>query len=261
MVGTSDLLRWAPLAVGVVGIGAVALCFSGNCCSSSKLKSKTPAHVTIHSYKDNLGAKKSLIAAKFGGVTIEIPESFKFGVDNKTPEYLKRFPMGEVPSADTSDGPLFESNAIARYVARKGNDEGLLGSSDIETSQVDQWIEWARSVEARQSGWVYSIVGYYPYVEAAWNMSKEGAKKYLNALNSHLQGKEYLVGNRITLADIIVVVTLERAFKVAYDPEFRRPYDNVIRWFDHCTSQPNFKPFFSDFKYCDQEGKPKAPQQ
>ena len=36
----------------------------------------------------------------------------------QTPEFLARFPTGKVPAMDTPNGPLFESFAIARYVAR-----------------------------------------------------------------------------------------------------------------------------------------------
>lgn len=37
------------------------------------------------------------------------------GTDNKTPEYLKKNPLGKVPVLDTPQGAIWESNAIARY--------------------------------------------------------------------------------------------------------------------------------------------------
>jgi len=36
-------------------------------------------------------------------------------VTTKTPEFLKMNPIGKVPVLETPDGPIFESNAIARY--------------------------------------------------------------------------------------------------------------------------------------------------
>jgi elongation factor 1-gamma len=36
----------------------------------------------------------------------------------KNEEHVKRHPLGKVPVLETAEGPLFESNAILRYVAR-----------------------------------------------------------------------------------------------------------------------------------------------
>ena len=40
---------------------------------------------------------------------------FTWAVTNKTPEFLKKNPNGEVPLMETPDGPIYESNAIAKY--------------------------------------------------------------------------------------------------------------------------------------------------
>ena len=37
------------------------------------------------------------------------------GVTNKTPEYMAKHPLGQVPLMETPDGPLFESNTLVRY--------------------------------------------------------------------------------------------------------------------------------------------------
>jgi elongation factor 1-gamma len=57
---------------------------------------------------------KAQIAGKFTGLEIEAP-AFQIGVDNKTPEFAAKFPLQKVPALETPEGPLFESNAIARY--------------------------------------------------------------------------------------------------------------------------------------------------
>jgi glutathione S-transferase len=45
-----------------------------------------------------------LIAAEFGGLKIDYPLDFKFGVDNKTPEFLQKNPNGQVPTLETPEG-------------------------------------------------------------------------------------------------------------------------------------------------------------
>lgn len=63
------------------------------------------------------------------GLEIEIPP-FTMGVDNKTPEFLAKFPLGKVPVFEGADGfYLSESVAIATYFAQSGPKAGqLLGT-------------------------------------------------------------------------------------------------------------------------------------
>lgn len=57
--------------------------------------------------------------------------------DLKKPEHLKRNPLGKVPVVETSEGFLFESNAILRYIARLNSDSQLYGKNSYENSLVD----------------------------------------------------------------------------------------------------------------------------
>lgn len=99
----------------------------------------------MHGTNTNKNCFKALIAAEYSGVHVELVKNFEMGVSNKTPEYLKMNPIGkvcskspnkdpyynnlllylsdgekwfmiiQVPVLETPDGPIFESNAIARY--------------------------------------------------------------------------------------------------------------------------------------------------
>ena len=42
-------------------------------------------------------------------------------------EYLTKNPLGKIPTLVTENGPLFESNAILRYIARLKPESGLYG--------------------------------------------------------------------------------------------------------------------------------------
>jgi len=86
----------------------------------------------MYTYPQNPRVWKSQIAAKYVGVTIDEP-AFELGKDNKTREFLAFVnPLGKVPALKTEDGSVWESNAIARYVARlDDNKSGLYGRSKI----------------------------------------------------------------------------------------------------------------------------------
>lgn len=50
---------------------------------------------TIYTYPNSDRANKALIAAKYAGIEVNVPP-FNMGVDNKTPEFLAKFPTGKV---------------------------------------------------------------------------------------------------------------------------------------------------------------------
>ncbi|GKC79225.1 glutathione S-transferase, partial [Tanacetum coccineum] len=67
-------------------------------------------------------------------------------------------PMGKVPVLETPEGSVFESNAIARYVARGSS---LFGSSAIEYGQIEQWIDFSSfELDGNLRGWVLPRLGY-----------------------------------------------------------------------------------------------------
>lgn len=96
---------------------------------------------TLFSDAGNFRAFKALIAAEYNKVSIAIPE-FKLNVDNRTPDYLKKSPMGKVPLLETSHGVISESNAIARYIARIRRDTELCGATLFASAQVDSWVDF-----------------------------------------------------------------------------------------------------------------------
>jgi len=59
-----------------------------------------------------------------------------------------------------------------------------------------------------------------------------------------------LVGERITLADIGVACTLLHLYQYVLDPTFRKPYQNVNRWFTTLVNQPQVKSVIGDFNLC-----------
>ena len=150
--------------------------------------------------------------------------------------------QGTVPVLETPQGSIFESNAIARYVARIRSDTGLCGSSFFESAQVDSWVDFcSHDLELPATLWFYPVLGLLPHHPAVSEKAKADLKKALEVLERHLEDKTYLVGHRVTLADVTVVSALVYPFKFVADPEFRAPFPNVMRWFTTCVNQPAFE--------------------
>ena len=179
----------------------------------------------------------ALIAAQYNEVYIHVPE-FAMGTENKSEEYMKMNPNGKVPVLKTPEGAIFESTAIARYVARIRRDTGLMGKSLIDEAHVDQWIDWATcELLPAVSPWLYTIFGYLPPNPKAVEQAKEATKKPLAILNAHLAEHTFLVGERITLADIVMACQLLYPMKFLFAPEYRAAYPSLMRWFNTCVNQ------------------------
>merc|ERR1711884_939569 len=204
---------------------------------------------TLYTYPDNFRAQKAPIAAKYSGAEVTVAKDFVFGETNKSPEFLKKFPLGKVPASEGSDGLLLtESNAIAYYVA---NDELRGGSEAAARAQVMQWMCWAdNEVLPAACNWVFPTLGIMQFNKTQTDRAKEDIKAALKTLNDHLLTRTFLVGERVTLADIAVACTMISLYKQVLDPAFRKPFGNVTRWFTTVVNQPNFKAVSGAVELC-----------
>ncbi|XP_020292019.1 elongation factor 1-gamma [Pseudomyrmex gracilis] len=204
---------------------------------------------TLYTYPQNFRAYKALIAAQYSGAQIKVADDFVFGETNKTEEFLKKFPLGKVPALETTDGHyITESNAIAYYVAN----EQLRGKTEIERALILQWLGFADSeILPASCAWVFPLIGIMPYNKQTIERAKEDIQKTLTTLNSHLLTRTYLVGERLTLADICVAMTLLHLYQYILEPELRKPYRNLNRWFQTVIYQPESISVIGAFKLAD----------
>ncbi|CAN8311799.1 unnamed protein product [Cochlearia groenlandica] len=214
----------------------------------------------LHTYKGNKGADKALIAAEYTGVKIHVPD-FEMGVSNKTPEFLKMNPMGKVPVLETPYGPIFESNAIARYVSHLNGENSLNGSSLIEYAHIEQWSDFSSlEIYGNVFMWLAPRNGYLPYTAHGEEAAVSALKRALDALNKHLTSNTYLVGNSVTLADIITVCNLNVGFATIMTKSFTSAFPHVERYFWTLVNQPTFKRVLGDVKQTEAVPPKKATQ-
>ncbi|KAH9329995.1 hypothetical protein KI387_002103, partial [Taxus chinensis] len=206
----------------------------------------------LHAREGNKNAAKALIAAEYVGVKINRPPKFEMGVTNKTPEFLKMNPIGKVPVLETPDGPIFESNAIARYVARLKGDNTLVGSSLIDYAHVEQCIDFSSlEIDINIMRWYFPRIGYGVYLLPAEEVTIAGLKRGLSALNTHLMTNTYLVGHYVTLADIVMTCNLHLGFVRCMTKDFTKDFPHVERYFWTMVYQPKFKKILGEVKQVD----------
>ncbi|XP_021729521.1 elongation factor 1-gamma 2-like [Chenopodium quinoa] len=205
--------------------------------------------LVLHTFLPNKNSFKALIAAEYSGVKVDVNKDFEMSVTNKSSEFLKWNPIGKVPVLETPDGPVFESNAIARYVTKLKADNPLFGSSLIENAHIEQWIDFASfEIDAHISRWLYPRLGFSVYLPPAEEFAIAALKRALEALSKHLASNTFLVGDSVTLADIIMTCNLFNGFSRIMTKSFTSEFPHVERYVWTMVNQPNFKKVLGEVK-------------
>jgi len=203
---------------------------------------------TLYTYPKNFRAYKALIAAKYSGATVKVAEDFQFGVTNKSDAYLAKFPCGSVPAFEAKTGEcLMEGNAIAFAVAN----ETLRGKTTMEQAQIVQWMSIADTcVLPSVTKWVFPVLGLMPFNKNTNEEAVQGVKSFMQCLDGYLSTRTYLVGESITLADIVLACTLLRLFENVWDKSCRDGAVHATRWFDTIVHQKEVVAVIGEFEYC-----------
>jgi len=203
---------------------------------------------TLYTYPGNYRAQKIQIAAAYSGADVKVDPNFEFGQTNASEDFLKKFPLGKVPAFEDSTGVcLSESNAIAYYVSN----DTLRGTNPVDQALILQYLEFAdNEVLPSACTWVYPTLGFKQYNKQDTEKAQTHLKKCLTLLNGFLETRTFLVGERVTLADITLACNMMMLYAQVLDPKFREPYENVNRWFTTCINQPNFQSVIGEFALC-----------
>jgi len=171
--------------------------------------------------------------ANAAGVSLELVP-LEMGKDNLTDSFRRNIsPLGNIPAAQLEDGSyLFESAAILRCILRYGAKAGknLYGSTIEETAKIDAFIDFAKNE--------LKMDLYYQTTSYGSGMSEESiAEKMANlhyalaSLETILETKTMIVGERITGADIVLGSLLHYVLgRMRQSSEFWK-YKNVVRYY------------------------------
>lgn len=196
-------------------------------------------------------AHKAFVAAKFNGMALD-SRLFDAVKESKTPAFFARNPTGKVPYLDTEFGCIAGSNAIAKYVAQCRRDSALCGKVFDDRGQIDTWLEFClHELEVPLMTWVYPLRGLLRDPPAnIKTLALADVKKALGELEARLKGSAFLLGDYVSLADIVLVCTLREGFERVFDEAIRRPYPNVCCWFERCCALPQFAAVLGKVQLC-----------
>jgi hypothetical protein len=109
-------------------------------------------------------------------------------------------------------------------------------------------------------GWFRPILGRDPYNKKNVDESQKAALKAVKTLEEHLLTHTYLVGERLTLADIFAAGIIARGFQYFFDKQWRAENPNVTRWYSTVWNLPSFSAVAGKLEFIDEAIKNVAPK-
>jgi glutathione S-transferase len=132
--------------------------------------------------------------------------------EHQRPEFLKINPAGKIPVLIDSDLVLTESVAIVLYLGEKYSDKGLLPAALRQRAQVNRWLLFA-ATELEQPLWRISRhTSLYPEEQRLPGdvmIAGREFKEMATVLEKHMLGREFVAGDRATVADFVLAYTLD----------------------------------------------------
>ncbi|XP_050349422.1 glutathione S-transferase 1-like isoform X3 [Nymphalis io] len=147
---------------------------------------------------------------------------------HKTPEFLKMNPQHTIPTMDDNGFILWESRAIMSYLVNAyGRDDSLYPRNPRQRALVDQRLNFDLGTLFKR----YMDL-YVPMLFKGEAYNDEAAEKLneaLDWLNIMLEGRTFVAGDNLTIADISIVVTLSNLEAFGFDYS---AHENVAKWFE-----------------------------
>ena len=128
-------------------------------------------------------------------------------------------PQAKIPAAIINGAPIFESAAICMQLCDLYPEKGLLPASGTkERGSAAQWISFAQSEIEAYLWHSLQATRLLPHLESnefPISFNNDMAKSGLQALSSHMDGVDYLLGEEFSVVDIIVGWTVNWAIKLS----------------------------------------------
>jgi glutathione S-transferase len=204
--------------------------------------SKEARMITLHANPYSPNSRKVHWALEEMGVPYTYKTVDLMKREQKTPEFLAMNPNGRVPVLDEDGFILYESNAILWYLGDK-HGHGVIVPEDVrERAHIDQWMWWQASDFGPGIGrpWLMKFQARFgrPFDETRHGELIQAATSPLALLDQHLAGRQFVVADRFTIADI----ALTESFGLCDDAGISRAdLPNLNAWHARIIERPAFR--------------------
>jgi glutathione S-transferase len=191
--------------------------------------------LTLHDYQPSLNGWKVRVLLGLLGTAYRNHEIALFQNESRTKAFLNLNPVGAVPVLELEDGrTIAESSAILIYLAHESR---FLPEARYESAKIVQWLSFEQYYIEPTIGSLrfWTLTGRLAANAGGMIASRrENAARALAALEHTLGGSSFLVGNRLTIADIAVYAYTHRAEDCGFSLE---PYRALSAWLKRVASE------------------------
>ncbi|HSV70574.1 MAG TPA: glutathione S-transferase family protein [Methylibium sp.] len=197
----------------------------------------------LNSFGPNPRMVRMLMAEK--GVSMPFEDLDILANENRQPPYLQKNPAGQTPSLVLDDGRVIaETVAICEYLEELHPTPALVGSTPVERAEARMT---QRRVELNVTEYLYNAFRFGPGLalfehrvrclpEASAGLKAKGMDG-LALIDRLLEGKRFLCGERVTVADLVLYCCLDfvGSTGIPYDPALK----NVAAWMARMNERPS----------------------
>ena len=196
--------------------------------------------IKLHCFGESGNAYKAALALELSGLDWEPVKVDFFGGQTRTPEYRSQInEMGEAPVLIDGDIRLSQSGVIQDYVAEKS---GRFGGRDAaERREILRWVLWDNHKLSSQAGMTRFLMNFLPaeHRNADVIAFMQGRLKAAYAvLDAHLSGRDWIVGDSLTNADISCCGYLYYPEPFGFD---RADWPHIDAWLTRLSDTPGWK--------------------
>jgi len=197
----------------------------------------------LHGNKVGSNCRRVTIYLAEKGLDIELVEIDVALRQHKTAEFLAKNPAGLLPVLELDDGSyLPESSAIVEYLEDIHPQPSLLGATPQMRGKV-RALERIASDLAIVSGTMLQhshprFASHIKQVPAVAEAMRANVSQQLAVLEKHIGEKQFLVTDRLTIADI-TLFSFTQAFAVRMDTNLTEGYPHLSAWYERFAKRPS----------------------
>jgi glutathione S-transferase len=165
--------------------------------------------------------------------------------ENRQPAHLARNPAGQTPALEMDNGKVIaEITAICEYLEEKHPNPPLIGTTPEERAATRMWTRRIdiNIVEPLTNGFRFGEgLGLFKErvhcIPQASDDLKAIAQEWLTKLDGLIAGRDYIAGDKPTMADILLYAFLD--FGQAVGQPLNAANKNVTAWFERMKARPS----------------------
>jgi glutathione S-transferase len=184
-------------------------------------------------------AYKAALALELSGLDWEPVFVDFFGGATRSDAFRKINVMGEVPVMIDGDETLTQSGVMQMYVTEKTGKFG--GTTFAEQREVMRWMFWDNHKLSSQAGMTRFLMNFLPEEKRQAEVISFLQGRLMavyKTLDTHLDGRDWIVGAGITNADIACCGYLFYPEPFGFD---RQDWPNIDRWLSNIEATPGWK--------------------